>query len=70
MNEYNTYIFFKIDNHTYLFSTIENFFAQFFQLAAAVTGTKFSFCVSLVGAVEVSGDVWIQNDSKIFVKLV
>ena len=40
------------------------------QIAAAVTGTKFCFCVSMVGAVEVSGDVWIQNDSKMFVKLV
>ena len=44
------------------FCTIENFFARILKRAAAATGTKFSFCVSMVEAAEVSGDVLILND--------
>ena len=46
----------------YQFCTIENFFARILKRAAAATGTKFSFCVSMVEAADVSGDVWILND--------
>ena len=53
----------SVKNHEfYQFCTIENFFARILKRAAARTGTKFSFCVSMVEAAEVSGDVWILND--------